>query len=82
MVAHMDFGHGVRPHCIVLNPEDGLLYVTTELDKSVTIIDPKTLKTVGAIPTGEDQSHMLVLSHDGRFGYTANVGSGSVSVLD
>ena len=25
---------------------------------------------------------MLALSHDGRYGYTANVGSGTVSVLD
>ena len=82
IVDQMDFGHGVRPHCIVMNPHDGLLYVTTELDRSVTIIDPKTLKTVGAIPTGQEQSHMLVLSHDGHLGYTANVGPGSVSVLD
>lgn len=82
VVKRFDFGHGVRPHCVVMNPNDGLLYVTTELDRTVTIIDPKTLKLVGAIPTGQDESHMLVLSHDGRFGYTANVGPGTVSVLD
>lgn len=82
IVGHMDFGRGVRPHCIIMNPHDGLLYVTTELDRSVTIIDPKTLKIAGKIPTGQDQSHMLVLSHDGRRGYTANVGQGTVSVLD
>ncbi|WP_263384589.1 YncE family protein [Granulicella arctica] len=82
IVGRLDFGHGVRPHCIVMNPRDGLLYVTTEVDQTVTIIDPKLLKIVGYIPTGQDQSHMLVLSHDGRFGYTANVGPGTVSVLD
>lgn len=82
VVQRFDFGHGVRPHCVVMNPNDGLLYVTTELDRTVTIIDPKTLKLVGTIPTGQDESHMLVLSHDGRFGYTANVGPGTVSVLD
>jgi DNA-binding beta-propeller fold protein YncE len=82
VVQHVDFGHGVRPHCAVMNPNDGLLYVTTELDRTITIIDPKTLKSVGTIPTGQDESHMLVLSHDGRFGYTANVGPGTVSVLD
>ena len=59
-----------------------MLYVTTELDHAVTIIDPKTLKIVGAIPTGQPESHMLALSHDGRRGYTANVGPGTVSVLD
>jgi YVTN family beta-propeller protein len=78
----IDFGHGVRPHCPVFGPNDGLLYVTTELDKSVTIIDPLTLKIVGNIPTGQAESHMLAISTDGRYGYTANVGPGTVSVLD
>jgi YVTN family beta-propeller protein len=78
----IDFGHGVRPHCAVFGPKDGLLYVTTELDKSVTIIDPATLEITGSIPTGQAESHMLALSGDGRFGYTANVGPGTVSVLD
>jgi DNA-binding beta-propeller fold protein YncE len=78
----LDFGHGVRPHCPLIGPRDGMLYVTTELDQSITIIDPRTLKIVGSIPTGQPESHMLVLSHDGRRGYTANVGPGTVSVLD
>jgi YVTN family beta-propeller protein len=82
VVGEVDFDHGVRPHCPLIGPKDGKLYVTTELDKSITIIDPKTLKIVGAIPTGQPESHMLVLSHDGRRGYTANVGPGTVSVLD
>ncbi len=56
--------------------------MTTELDQSVTIIDPKTLKIVGSIPTGQPESHMLTISHDGLRGYTANVGPGTVSVLD
>jgi YVTN family beta-propeller protein len=78
----IDFGHGVRPHCAVVGPKDGLLYVTTELDKSVTIIDPQTLKIVGNIPTGQAESHMLAICSNGRYGYTANVGPGTVSVLD
>jgi len=82
VTATVDFGHGVRPHLPVFGPKNGMLYVTTELDKSVTIIDPKTLKIVGQIPTGQPESHMLVISHDGRRGYTANVGPGTVSVLD
>lgn len=82
VVDRLDFGHGVRPHAAILNPHDGLLYVTTELDRSVAVIDPKGLHIVAAIPTGQPQSHMLVLSHDGRLGYTANVEPGTVSVLD
>jgi DNA-binding beta-propeller fold protein YncE len=76
------FGHGVRPHCPMFGPKDGLLYVSTELDQTISVIDPQTLKIVGAIPTGQPESHMFTISHDGRRGYTANVGPGTVSVLD
>jgi YVTN family beta-propeller protein len=82
VTGNVDFGHGVRPHAAVFGPKNALLYVTTELDNSVTIIDPHTLKIVGSVPTGEAESHMLAISSDGRRGYTANVGPGTVSVLD
>ena len=78
----VNFGHGVRPHLPAFGPRNGMLYVTTELDQAITIIDPKTLKITGQIPTGQTESHMLAISHDGRRGYTANVGPGTVSVLD
>ncbi|MFZ2020539.1 MAG: cytochrome D1 domain-containing protein [Terracidiphilus sp.] len=81
VTGEIDFDHGVRPHCAVFGP-DGMLYVTTELDHSVTIIDPKTLKIVGSIPTGQPESHMFTIAHNGLRGYTANVGPGTVSVLD
>lgn len=82
IIGHIDFGHSVRPHQPVLDAAHNLLYVTTELDNAVTIIDPRTQKIIGKVPTGQPESHMFVLSHDGRRGYTANVGPGTVSVLD
>ena len=82
IVSTVDFGKGIRPHCAIFCEKTGLLYVTTELDNTVTVIDPKTLAIVGAIPTGQAESHMLAVSRDGRRGYTANIASGTVSVLD
>ena len=82
IIGTIDFGKGVRPHCALMGPKDGLLYITTELDNSVTVIDPKGLKILGTIPTGQAESHMLAITSDGRRGYTANVGPGTVSVLD
>jgi len=82
IIATLDFGKGVRPHCPLFNPKNGLLYISTELENSISIVDPKALKVVGSVPTGKPESHMFVLSHDGRRGYTANVASGTVSVLD
>jgi YVTN family beta-propeller protein len=78
----VDFGKGVRPHCAVINPANSLLYVTTELANSIAVIDPKTLEIIDHIPTGQSESHMLAITRDGRRGYTSNVGSGTVSVLD
>ena len=82
IVGTIDLGKGLRPHCAVIGPKNGLLYVTTELDNSVTVIDPQTLNVVGTIPTGQPESHMLAITSDGKRGYTANVKSGTVSVLD
>ena len=76
LIHTIDFGHGVSPHCAVFGPKDGLLYVTTELDKSVTIIDPQTLKIVGSVPTGQAESHMLAISPDGRQGLHRQCGTG------
>jgi YVTN family beta-propeller protein len=82
VIGKVDFGRGVRPHCAVLGPKDGLLYVTTELDQTISVIDPHSLKIIGTVPTGQPESHMLAISPDGKRGYTANVGPGTVSVLD
>ncbi len=81
-IATIDLGKGLRPHCGVFGPKNGLLYITTELDNSITIIDPNSLRILGSVPTGQRESHMLAITSDGKRGYTSNVGVGTVSVLD
>jgi YVTN family beta-propeller protein len=75
----IDLGKAVRPHKAIFG-KDGMLYVTAELDNSIYVVDPKSRTVVGSIPTGESQSHMIAIHED--FAYTANVESGTVSVLD
>lgn len=75
----IDLGKPVRPHKAVF-ASDGLLYVTAELENAIYVVDPATRKVIGSIPTGEPQSHMIAI-HGDR-GYTANVDTGTVSVLD
>lgn len=78
----VDFGRGVRPHCPMIGPHNGLLYVSTELDQAIAVIDPHSLKIDAKIPTGQPESHMFSITSDGKRAYTANVGPGTVSALD
>jgi YVTN family beta-propeller protein len=82
LVNTIDLGKPLRPHCAVFGPQNGLLYVTTELGNAITIIDPESQKVIGSVPTGQPESHMLAISHDGKRGYTSNVHGGTISVLD
>lgn len=77
----LELGAPARPHDAAIGVE-GRLYVTTEMLRSVSILDIDTREVVQTVRTGHDQSHMVALSSDGRFAYTANVEPGSVSVLD
>lgn len=78
----IDIGHGVRPHMPLFDPAGKTLYVSTELDKAITAFDPHTWKPIATLPTGQEQSHMYIISHSGKRMYTANVGPGNVSVID
>src|SRR5215471_4692627 len=77
----IDLGKPVRPHCAKFGP-DGLLYVSAELANAIYIVDPAAGKVVGQAPTGDSESHMFVITPDGKRAYTANVGPGTVSVVD
>lgn len=77
----IDLGQAVRPHSIRFG-RDGYLWVTAELANAVLIVDPRTKRVVGRVPTGQPQSHMLAFSPDGRRAYTANFNTGTLSVLD
>ncbi len=82
-VVHViDLGKGLRPHQPTYDPKRKVVYLTTELDQAITAVDAKTFKVLYEIPTGQPESHMFALSHDGHLGYTSNVGPGTVSVLD
>ena len=78
----IDLGKGLRPHQPTYDPKRNVIYVTTELQQAMTAIDAKTFKVLYEVPTGQPESHMFILSHDGKYGYTSNVGPGTVSVLD
>jgi DNA-binding beta-propeller fold protein YncE len=81
LAATIDLGKPLRPHQPAFGP-DGLLYVSAELDQAIDIIDPAARQLVAEVPTDQPESHMFVLTKDARRAYTANVGPGTVSVVD
>lgn len=68
------------PHGISWLP-DGRIVATTERARTVSIVAPD-LETVKTIATGQEGSHQIAVSPDHRRAFVANIGSGTVSVLD
>ncbi|MDR6832723.1 MULTISPECIES: hypothetical protein [unclassified Sphingopyxis] len=78
-VRTIDLSPNQRPHGL-LWLTDGRLVATTEGSQSVAVVAPDG--SVTSIATGQQGSHMVVVAPDNRTAYTANIGSGTVSVLD
>lgn len=77
----IDLSPNEGPHGIAWL-KDGRLVVTTERSQSLAVVDPAAGKVTGSIKTGQQGTHMVAVSPDGRTAYTANIGSGTVSVID
>lgn len=76
----IDLSPNAGPHGIAWLA-DGRIVVTTERSKSIAIVDPAGAVSA-SIETGQDGTHMVAVSDDGARAYTANIGSGTVSVID
>ena len=61
---------------------DGKLWFTAEGSKSVGRFDPATRKEDWSMGTGQDRTHMIYVTPDGKKVYTTNVNSGTVSILE
>ncbi len=78
----IDLGDNQGPHGIVWLA-DGRILATTERSQSVSVVDPRgSNPKVTAIATGQRGTHMVAVSPDARRAFTANIASGTVSVLD
>jgi len=78
----IDLGANQGPHGIIWLA-DGRILATTERSQSLAIVDPRGAEPrVTAISTGQQGTHMVAVSPDSRRAYTANIRSGTISVLD
>lgn len=81
-VRAIDLDSNQGPHGIVWL-EDGRIVVTTERSQTLSLVAPHAgSDVVWSVSTGQQGTHMVAVSPDRRRAYTANIGSGTVSVID
>jgi YVTN family beta-propeller protein len=76
----IDLGSLRRPHGITI--AGGKIYFTAEGSRVVGRFDPASRKVDWSINTGQDGTHMVIVSNDLRRLFTTNMGSASVSLID
>ena len=62
--------------------KDGRIVVTTERSQSIAVVDPVAGAVTASIKTDQQGTHMVAVSADRNIAYTANIASGTVSVID
>jgi YVTN family beta-propeller protein len=75
----IDLAPNQRPHGL-LWLADGRLIATTEASQSIAIVAPDGKVT--GIKTDQQGSHMVAITPDAARAFIANIGSGTVSVID
>ena len=67
------------PHGITF--VNGKVWFSAEGSKAVGRYDPATGKLDWSLGTGQDRTHMIYVTNDGKKIYTTNINSGTVSIL-
>ena len=81
VVKTIDLGDYRRPHGVEWLDDESVV-VTVEANNALIVVDVARDKVTQSIGTDQEVSHMVALDPDRGRAYTANIGSGSVSVLD
>ena len=82
VVKTIDLGEYHRPHGIQFMRDGKRVVVTAEQEQHTLVVNVSEGSIEKAIKTGQQSSHMVVMGPDQKRAYVANIGSGTVSVLD
>jgi DNA-binding beta-propeller fold protein YncE len=81
VVKTIDLGEYRSPHGVEWL-DDARVAVTVESNQALIIVDVEEAKVSNSIKTDQQVSHMVALDPARQRAYTANMGSGSLTVLD
>jgi len=76
----VDLGALWNPHGVIFH--NGLFYFTAEGSRVIGAYDPEKNKLVWINGTGQDGTHMLAITRDGKKIIATNRGSGTVSIFE
>ncbi len=76
---HIDIKPFISPHGLTF--AGGKLWFSAEGSKSVGRYDPATEQIDWCMGTGQDRTHMIYVTPDGKNIFTTNVNAGTVSIL-
>ena len=76
----LDLGALTRPHGLTVF--NNKIYFTAEGSKVIGSYDPATSKIDWVMGTGQNRTHMVIVSKDGKQIYTSNVASGTLCVIE
>lgn len=76
----VDLAPQTRPHGLFA--AGGKVFFTCEGTKTIGAYDPSTNRVDWILGTGQDGTHMVAVSRDGRTIFTSNIGSGSISIIE
>jgi len=79
-VRRVDLSPMGRRHDIMF--ADGKVYFTAEASKLIGRYDPVSARVDWLLGTGQNTTHMILLSHDTKTIFTANIGSDSITVIE
>jgi YVTN family beta-propeller protein len=79
-LAPVDLGALRAPHGLALG--DGKVYFTAEANKVIGRYDPASNQVDWVLGTGQNVTHMIVLSKDLKTIFTSNIGSDSICVIE
>jgi YVTN family beta-propeller protein len=82
VVRTIDLGEYRRPHGMLWLDDGRRALVTAETNKALLEVDVIEGKVVRAFETDQDVSHMVSVALGGQRAFVANIGSGSVSIID
>lgn len=82
VVKTIDLGDYSRPHGIEYLSDGKRVAVTVEANKALIVVNVESGEIEQAVETDSEVSHMVALGADEKRAYVANIGSGSVTVID